>query len=120
MRDLLQYPWIKPPHATRAHRRLDALFVSNDLPPPKGMLESGSVALQLNVLRHSDALATTVSKTLQSPEGDGLVMLNVPELALSREAGLIMRKSSWISPAAAGIVDALKCICAEGTGRRKG
>lgn len=115
MPDLLQYPWIKPPHATRAHRRLDALFISNDLPPPKSILESGSVALQLNVLRHSDALATTVSKTLRTPEGGGLVMLNVPELALSRDAGVITRKDSWVSPAAAGIIDALKAICATET-----
>ncbi|MBR0839965.1 LysR family transcriptional regulator [Bradyrhizobium liaoningense] len=112
MRDLLQYPWIKPPHATRAHRRLDALFVANDLPPPSSVLESGSVALQLNVLRQSDALATTVSKTLQTPEGDGLVMLNVPELALTRDAGIITRKDGWVSPAAAGIIDALRAVCA--------
>jgi LysR family transcriptional regulator of gallate degradation len=120
MRDLLQYPWIKPPHSTRAHRRLDALFVSNDLPPPKSVFESGSVALQLNVLRHSDALATTVSKTLQTPEGDGLIMLNVPELALSRDAGVITRKGGWVSPAAAEIIDELKAICAAESRSRKG
>jgi LysR family transcriptional regulator of gallate degradation len=120
MRDLLQYPWIKPPHSTRAHRRLDSLFVSNDLTPPKTVLESGSVALQLNVLRHSDALATTVSKTLQTQEGDGLVMLNVPELALSRDAGVITRKGGWVSPAAAEIIDGLKMVCATETGNRRG
>lgn len=113
MHDLLQYPWIKPPHSTRAHRRLDSLFVSNDLPPPSSVLESGSVALQFNLLRQSDALATTVSKTLQTPEGDGLVMLNVPELALSRDAGVITRKGGWVSPAAAEIIGELKIICAE-------
>lgn len=120
MHDLLQYPWIKPPHATRAHRRLDALFVANDLPPPSSMLESGSVALQFNVLRQSDALATTVSKTLQTAEGEGLVMLNIPELALMREAGIISRKDGWVSPAAAGIIGALKAACAaEPTARSK-
>ena len=112
MRDLLQYPWIRPPHSTRAHRRFDALFVANDLPPPRSVLESGSVALQLNVLRHSDALATTVSKTLDSAGGKGLVMLNVPALALTRDAGVITRKGGWVSPAAGSIIDELKAICA--------
>ena len=68
----------------------------------------------------SDALATTVSKTLQTPEGDGLVMLYVPELALTRDAGVITRKDGWVSPAAAGIIDALKAICAAEAASRKG
>lgn len=119
MRDLLQYPWIKPPHSTRAHRRLDAFFVASDLPPPKSVLESASVALQLNVLRQSDALASTVSKTLDTPEGKGLVMLNVPGLALSRDAGVITRKGGWLSPAASHVIGELKAVCAtEATGRR--
>jgi LysR family transcriptional regulator of gallate degradation len=111
MRDLLQYPWIKPPHATRAHRRFDAVFVANGLPPPPSVVESGSVALQLNVLRESDALATTVSRTLATPEGEGLVMLNVAGLALSRDAGVITRKGGWLSPAAAHVIDELKAVC---------
>jgi LysR family transcriptional regulator of gallate degradation len=119
MSDLLQYPWIKPPHATRTHRRLYSLFVANDLPPPESMLESGSVALQLNVLRQSNALATTVSETLQTPESDSLVMLNVPELALTRDAGVIIGRDGWVSPAVAGIIDALKAICAAETASRK-
>jgi DNA-binding transcriptional LysR family regulator len=97
MRDL-QYPWIKPPHSTCAHRRLDAFFVASDLPPPKSVLESASVALQLNVLRQSDALARTVSKTLETPEGKGLVMLEVPGLALSRDAGVITGEAFCFGP----------------------
>lgn len=112
MQDLLQYPWIKPPHATRAHRRFDAIFVAKGLPPPRSFLECGSVALQFNVLKESDALATTVSKTLTTPEGEGLVMLNVAGLALSRDAGVIVRKGGWLSPAATHVIDELRAICA--------
>ena len=63
---------------TRAQRRLNALFVANDLPPPLGTIESGSLTLLLNVVRQSDALTYMVSKTLATRDGKGLVMLNVP------------------------------------------
>jgi LysR family transcriptional regulator of gallate degradation len=113
MRDLLVYPWVKPPRVTRAQRRLNALFIANDLPPPKGAIESGSQALLLNVLKHSDAFTFTVSKTLQTPEGQGLVMLDVPGLTLSRDAGIIARRGGWLSPAAMHVIEALKIICAD-------
>jgi DNA-binding transcriptional LysR family regulator len=113
MRDLLSYPWVKPPRVTRAQRRLNALFVANDLPAPKGAVESGSLALLLNVVRQSDALTFMVSKTLQTREGEGLIMLNVPDLTLSREAGIIVRRGGWLSPAAVHVVETLKEICAE-------
>jgi len=113
MRDLLSYPWVKPPRLTRAQRRLNALFVANDLPAPKGAVESGSQALLLNVVRQSDALTFIVSKTLQTREGEGLILLDVPELTLSREAGIVTRRGGWLSPAALHIVDALKEICAK-------
>ena len=46
-------------------------------------------------------------------------MLNVPELALTRDAGVITRKDGWVSPTAAGIIDALKAICAAEAAPRK-
>jgi LysR family transcriptional regulator of gallate degradation len=112
MRDLLSYPWVKPPRVTRAQRRLNALFEANDLPPPQGAVESGSMALLLNVVRQSDALTFQVSKTLQTREGEGLVMLSVPGLTLSREAGIVTRRGGWLSPAALYVIEELKVICA--------
>lgn len=112
MRDLLQFPWLKPPRVTRAQSRLNALFVANDLPPPLGTIESGSLTLLLNVVRQSDALTYMVSKTLATRDGKGLVMLNVPGLTLSREAGIVTRRSGWLSPAAQHIIDELKIVCA--------
>ena len=112
MRDLLQFPWLKAPRVTRAQSRLNALFVANDLPSPKGTIESGSLALLLNVVRQSDALTYMVSKTLATPDGEGLVMLNVPGFTLSREAGIVTRRGGWLSPAAQHIIDELKIVCA--------
>jgi LysR family transcriptional regulator of gallate degradation len=88
------------------------LFEANDLPPPQGAVESGSMALLLNVVRQSDALTFQVSKTLQTREGEGLVMLSVPGLTLSREAGIVTRRGGWLSPAALYVIEELKVICA--------
>jgi DNA-binding transcriptional LysR family regulator len=112
MRDLLLFPWLKPPRLTRAQSRLNALFTANDLPPPKATVESGSLGLLLNVLKQSDALTYMVSKTLLTPEGEGLVMLTVPGLMLSREAGIITRRGGWLPPAALHVIEELKTVCA--------
>ena len=44
--------------------------------------------------------------------GEGLVMLKVPGLAVSREAGIITRSGGWLSPAALHVIEELKVICA--------
>ena len=112
MRDLLSYPWVMPPRTTRAHRRFDALFVAHDLPPPTSSLETGSLAFLINVLLHSDALTFTVSKTMSTREGKDLIMLDAPDLTVRREAGIVIRRGGWLSPAAQHVADQLKAICA--------
>jgi DNA-binding transcriptional LysR family regulator len=110
--ELVNYPWIMPPQATRAHQRLKALFVAIDLPPPTTVVETESMAFILQMVRYSDALTFTVSTTLKLPEAADLVMLDVPQLAAVRNAGIISRKKGWLSPAAEAIVEELVSICA--------
>jgi DNA-binding transcriptional LysR family regulator len=110
---LLEYPWIMPPNLTRAQRRLEALFIAQNLSAPEPVIETESMAFLLQFLRHSDALTFTVYTTLQTPEGDGLIFLNVPELTASRAAGVITRRTGWLSPAAEAIVIQLSAICAD-------
>jgi len=108
---LLGYPWVMPPRATRAQRRLRALFVAADLQPPEALVETESMAFLIQMVRHSDALTFTVSTTLQARESEGLVMLEVPALAATRQAGVVSRKDGWLSPAALAVVDELRAIC---------
>jgi hypothetical protein len=63
------------------------------------------------MLRECDALSFTVSTTLQAPEGQDLVFLDVPGLNATREAGIIRRKGAWLSPAAAAVIGELKSVC---------
>ena len=65
------------------------------------VVETSSHAFLLNMVRHSDALTFTVSRTVDIEEGAGLVMLNVPRLKVRREAGIVLRRGGWLSPAAA-------------------
>jgi LysR family transcriptional regulator of gallate degradation len=109
-RDLLGYPWVLLPRTTRAQRRLTALFAAHDLPPPQNVVETDSHAFLLNMLRESDALTFTVSNTVDIEEGAGLVMLSVPALTVRREAGIVLRRGGFLSPAAQHLIDNLTLI----------
>ena len=109
---LLDFPWALPPLSTRTQRRLRALFVAADLPPPETAVETESQAFIIQMVRHSDAISFTVATTLKAAESEGLIMLSVPALASTRHAGIICRKDGWISPAATAVIDELKAICA--------
>ena len=109
--DLLQYPWVLLPRTTRAQRRLTALFAAQDLTPPQNVVETNSHAFLLNMLRGSDALSFTASRTVDIEEGAGLVMLNVPQLRSRREAGIVLRRGGFLSPAAQHLIERLAAIC---------
>jgi hypothetical protein len=70
------------------------------------------MAFLLQMVRFSDALTFMVTTTLTTPEATGIVMLDVPDVAVMRSAGIITRKDSWLSPAAEAVVDELVGICA--------
>jgi DNA-binding transcriptional LysR family regulator len=109
--DLLHYPWVLLPRTTRAQRRLTALFAAQDLTPPQNVVETSSHAFLLNMLRGSDALSFTASRTVDIEEGAGLVMLNVPQLRSRREAGIVLRRGGFLSPAAQHLIERLAAIC---------
>jgi LysR family transcriptional regulator of gallate degradation len=112
MARLLDYPWAMPPLSTRTTRRLRALFIAADLAPPETTIETESMAFLIQTVLHSDAITLTVASTLGMPEARGLKMITVARLASRREAGVVLRKDGFLSPAAEAIVDELKSICA--------
>jgi LysR family transcriptional regulator of gallate degradation len=110
-RDLLGFPWVLLPRTTRAQRRLAALFAAQDLVPPQTVVETSSHAFLLSMLRQSEALTFTTSRTVASEEGAGLIMLNVAALTVRREAGIVLRRGGFLSPAALHLIDRLTAIC---------
>lgn len=113
LRDLLAFPWVIPPSTTRAHQRLIALFTAADLPNPEVIVETESMAFQLQLVANSDALTFAVSTTLRLAEASGIAMLKVPELAARRSAGIITRKGGWVPPVARLVIEELRSICAD-------
>ncbi|MFI5015326.1 MAG: LysR substrate-binding domain-containing protein [Hyphomicrobiales bacterium] len=109
---LQAFAWIMPPGPTRAQKRLSALFVALDLPPPNIVVETESMAFLLQLLHHSDLLTFTVSTTLQAADGKGLTLLDVPALSANRQAGIISRRAGWLSPASEAVIAELKRLCA--------
>lgn len=112
IRDLAQADWAMPPASTRAQQRLNALFVAAGQQPPRVRIETASMALLLNAVRCSDFLTYTVATTLDAAEGEGLTMLDLPQLDARREAGLLLRKAGWVSPAMEALIAELKRTCA--------
>ena len=110
-RALLDYAWVMPPTGTRARQRLDALFTARNLPPPDVHVETNSMAFLLHVLRRSDLLTFAFRTTLDATDGKGLVVLNVPALMADREAGIILRPVTGLSPAAQSLITTLSAIC---------
>jgi len=110
--DLLAFPWIMPPKTTRAQQRLNALFVSMDMPVPNIVVETESVAFLLRFVTAFDALTFTVSSTIDLPDAEACTLLPVPALAAERSAGVITRKDGWLAPAAELVIAALKARCA--------
>jgi DNA-binding transcriptional LysR family regulator len=113
MRRLLDYPWSMPPLSTHTTRRLQALFIATHLPPPENTVETESMAFLIQAVLHSDLITLTVASTLDMPEAKNLRLLSVPGITSRREAGIVLRKDGFLSPAAEAIVEELKEICAQ-------
>ena len=70
------------------------------------------MAFLIQTVLNSDAITLTVASTLDMPEAKGLKLVTVAGLASRREAGVVLRKDGFLSPAAEAIVEELKRICA--------
>jgi DNA-binding transcriptional LysR family regulator len=112
--DLLEFPWVMPPVNTRARRRLDALFVAANLPAPEVRIETVSMAFLLQAVRSGDFLTFTVRTTLDAADGGDLAWLDVPALVSTREAGILLRRDGWVSPAMRAVIEELKLLCTNG------
>jgi DNA-binding transcriptional LysR family regulator len=108
--DVLAQPWALPPPHTQARRKLDGRLRSLGLPSPRAVTVSTSLAFILSLVNCSDALTYTTFSALATPDGQGLVALDVPAIAAEREAGLIFRRLQVITPATEHVVGHLRAL----------
>jgi LysR family transcriptional regulator of gallate degradation len=109
---LLDFPWILPSGPTRMRQRLEALFTTRGLPAPKPIVEADSMTFLLSLLRHSNGISYITEMTLRRPEGLEIKPLDVPELRVMREAGIVRRRMSWLAPSTEAVISELRAVCA--------
>lgn len=111
LNQLLEFVWAMPSRSSRLRRRLVSLFDAAGMSAPEMVVETNSKTFLLEMLRESDALTFAAHKS--STEHAGLTALCVEGLCAKRETGIISRRGTWLSPAAAVIITEIKNICAE-------
>ncbi|MEH6725814.1 MAG: LysR family transcriptional regulator [Hyphomicrobiales bacterium] len=102
--------WVLPSGRTLARKKLDALMLSQGLQLPIRVTESDSMSFILALVRESDAITYTITSALTSQDGQGIVILDAPEVEANRSAGMIFRNSKLLSPAAAFVVEKVRKI----------
>jgi DNA-binding transcriptional LysR family regulator len=105
--DTLDHAWVLPGRAVLSRLRLEALFRVRGLEPPEATIEADSVSFIAGVLRQSDMLSFMTSQFVGSGL-DGIVPLSIPELSSERSAGIMLRASAAVSPAAEALIEAMR------------
>jgi DNA-binding transcriptional LysR family regulator len=105
----LDYPWVLPGRDVLSRLRLEALFRVAGHEPPCARIESDSISFIASVLRESDMLSFATSQILHN-EMVGIAPLPIPRLSMTRSAGILLRASTGITPAARTFVDAAQQV----------
>ena len=100
-RQLVQCPWVLPPHDSLLRQPLLTAFVSNEVEPPTEFVETLSLNVTLNYLQSSDAIATMPESLARKYAALGaLAVLPIELPRLVRPVGLLwLRGQSGGDPA---------------------
>jgi len=111
VQDIHAYPWVIPAGGTPTRERFDALFARAGLPPPAGLVESGSVVLIRNMLAHSDRLTLISSHQIHVEMEMGLLRTLPFDLGETRrDIGLTSRRDWQPTATQVALLDALRAV----------
>ncbi len=110
--DLIEFPWILPSAATYLAERLRVLFRAQGLPPPDAVIETDITGLKLALMRDGPYLSFQATGHLENLEAWHIQPLEVPSATWRRQAGVIMRRGTSPSPAAAALIRTIETVCA--------
>ena len=111
--DLLGYPWILPPATTYMVGRLQHVLRAAGLPAPVPAVETNVIPLKFALMRSSQYLSYHAAAHLTALDPGFIVPIDVPGTRAVRQAGLINRRGSDLSPAAKALVGILQRRCSE-------
>ncbi len=96
LQSLAEFPWVVSGQGSPARHFFDTLFARHGVEPPNSLVETGSLVLMREILRHSDHLGFISALQVRADRQAGLlVTLTHPLEETSRPIGLTCRKA-WI------------------------
>ncbi|CAB3780034.1 LysR family transcriptional regulator [Pararobbsia alpina] len=121
LKQLSEQQWILPRSHAPARALLDALFVRSKLKPPTPTVETADLAMIRGLLLRTDMVAALSQQQLHYERETGqLAMLDIAMPGTQRDIGLTMRAGSVPSPAARKLLDAIREVVRDQTGRGDG
>lgn len=110
---LLGFPWALPDFALSAQERLIGVFRAQGLPFPTPLIRSTSMNFIIRMLETSDALSFLVESSLGAHQANSVVAVDLDHELPSRNAGIVLRPDSWISPVTHELLNAIRTDCLE-------
>jgi LysR family transcriptional regulator of abg operon len=104
--------WILPGRQELVRQRLAHAFALAGLAEPTLAVETDSLSLILATLRMTDCLGLTTTRILTQEEAQGIVAIDHEALRFRREAGIISRRHSDLSPSVKLVIAELRKIAA--------
>jgi DNA-binding transcriptional LysR family regulator len=115
--DLVDQHWVVPPAGTRRVRLLQGIFQGAGLEAPTRFTRTDSVTMLFEMIRLGAAVGWATIELMTDALREGLVVLDVPELAADRQATITMRRRSRPSPLALSLMQEVRQVAAHGYSR---
>ena len=109
--DLLDVRWVLPSRAVKMRQWLDAAFIARNLPAPQPHVETSSIAILETLIADSDFVTFVSSwKVGTRLVRNSLATLDVPELSMPREFGLVWSKMLPPTPSATVFIEYVRSM----------
>lgn len=113
LEDLSSYGWVVP-NQQAVNRVFRTFFTDNDIPIPRQVIRTSSIAYLKQALLHSSLLAILPENLVKAEVESGeVVKINNTECAVESQCGFITRRNSSIPPAVLACMKLIRETCAE-------
>jgi DNA-binding transcriptional LysR family regulator len=111
--DLVEQPWILPPHGSLLRDRLNAMFAHSGLGPPCNVVETASFPVITSMLHRTDMVSALQEAAVEPYCKAGLLTVLPLTLGIELEAfGIVTRRAHPMSPSAESMLACLREVAA--------
>ncbi|MDR5798167.1 LysR family transcriptional regulator [Caballeronia sp. LZ008] len=109
--DLSEFPWVCPMFGSHQRTIFERLLDAENVPPPRQLIESGSIEFTKTLIAESDHLALLAEHSTMTDVREGLIKaLPVSFPAIKRSIAVIFRESAPLTDLQRGFVNELECV----------